>query len=235
MATQLLVATAQKRKRRATKDPFSLGASLVNLILYMASPNGLGDREGRMRWSQTMLLVAGKKMAGWSEVKKETGLVPAAEVVPHAWAHRFLPQQAKEVSGGADERDKVPLPWLNLVATGSAEFKWSRCADEVTITEDGKRAVLSSPLGDLMRCVVAEPQATQGRHWFEVQILNPGDDDSALIGWSAPGVPLDETFDDKNKGCAWCVIPVQHIYMSDYYYGCPQDLRYWRSLGQFNR
>ena len=53
--------------RGVTKGPFALGASLVNLILYMASPNGLGDREGRRRWSQVMLLVAGKKMAGWSD------------------------------------------------------------------------------------------------------------------------------------------------------------------------
>merc|ERR1719201_886240 len=141
--------------RGVTKDPFSLGASLVNLILYLASPNGLDDREGRRRWCQMMLLVAGKKMAGWSEVAKERGLVPAAEVAPYAWAHRFLPHEAKKVSGGGDERGKVPLPWLNLVATGGVKFKWTRFHDVMTITEDGKRAVFSS--SGLGACAVAEP------------------------------------------------------------------------------
>ena len=65
-----------------------------------------------------MLLVAGKKMSGWSEVEKESGPVPAAEVAPYTWAHRFLPQQAKKVSGGADARGTVSLPWLHLVARG---------------------------------------------------------------------------------------------------------------------
>merc|ERR1719201_2331867 len=118
--------------RGVTKDSFTLGASLENLILYMASPNGLDDREGRRRWSQMMLLVAGKKMAGWSEVAKESGVVPAAEVAPYAWAHRFLPQEAKKVSSGDDERGKVPLPWLNLVATGRVTFRWTKCYEDVT-------------------------------------------------------------------------------------------------------
>merc|ERR1719506_2817243 len=84
-----------------TKDPFSLKTA-INLILYMASPNGLDDREGRRSWSQMMLLVAGKKMAGWSEVKKESGHVPAAEVAPYTWAHRFLPEEAAKLSAGGN-------------------------------------------------------------------------------------------------------------------------------------
>ena len=151
-----------------------------------------------------MLLVAGKKMAGWSEVEKERGLVPAAEVAPYTWAHRFLPQEAKKVSSGDDERAKVPLPWLNLVATGGVQFKWIRFHDEIKITEDGKRVVLSDP-DTCEACVVAEPQVSQGRHWFEVLLLNSGDKCEMMIGWSAPGLPLDDIFNDTDKGCAWCV------------------------------
>ena len=208
MATQLLVATAQKRKRRATKDPFSLGASLVNLILYMASPNGLGDHEGRRSWSLMMLLVTGKKMAGWSGVAKESGLVPAAEVVPYAWAHRFLPQEAKKVSGGADARGKVSLPWLHLVATGEeVPFKWSRSSTCIAITEDGKRVVRStSHYSVWARGAVAEPRVTQGRHWFEVKI-NPGPNKRLTIGWSSPGVNLVDDYSNcaDNRGSIWCV------------------------------
>ena len=149
-----------------------------------------------------MLLVAGKKMAGWSEVQKESGLVPAAEVAPYAWTHRFLPQEAARVSGGDDERVKVPLPWLNLVAR--VTFKWTIFHDEITITEDGKRVFLSDP-DTCEACAVAEPLVSQGRHWFEVQILNPGNECDMMIGWSAPGVPLDNIFNDTDKGCAWCV------------------------------
>merc|ERR1719362_1472119 len=102
-------------------------------------------------------------MAGWSDIEKERGLIPAAEVVPYAWAHRFLPHEAKKVPSGDDERGKVPLPWLNLVATGGVTFKWTRCHDGVTITEDGKRVVTSTS----NECAVAEPQVKQGSHWFE--------------------------------------------------------------------
>ena len=183
-------------------DPFSLGPSLTQLILYMASPNGLDDREGRRRWTRTMLLVTGKKMAEWSEVKKETGLVPAAEVVPYAWAHRFLPQESKKVSGGDDARGKMSLPWLHLVATGEevTEFKWTRCGDEVTITEDGKRAVLFGS-DDANGSVVAEPQVSQGRHWFEVQILDPVNH-WLDIGWSVAGLEVEDPF-EHDRGCGW--------------------------------
>merc|ERR1711934_744455 len=72
----------------------------------------------------------------------------------------------------------------------------------ITITEDGKRAVLSGPDGGW--CAVAEPQVVQDSHWFEVQILNPGHNNCLiLIGWSAPGVPCEDTFNDENKGCVW--------------------------------
>ena len=120
--------------RGVTKGPFSLGSSIVNLILYMASPNGPDDYKGRWRWSQMMLLVAGKKMAGWSPVEKETGLVSAAELVPYAWVHRFLPQEATKTSRGDDARHKVMLPWLNRVAIPSLKFKWNRCSKHLTIS-----------------------------------------------------------------------------------------------------
>ena len=147
-----------------------------------------------------MLLVAGKKMVGWSEVEKERGIIPAAEMAPYAWAHRFLPQEAAKVSGGDDERGKVPLPWLNLVATARVEFKWIKFHPEITITEDGKRAVLSGPDGGW--CAVAEPHVVQDSHWFEVQILDPGNDRDILIGWSALTVELKNIFDREDEGCA---------------------------------
>ena len=100
-------ASGQVVARGVTKSPFALGGSIVNLILYMASPNGPDDREGRRRWSQMMLLIAGRKMDGWSEVEKEDGLVPAVEVAPYTWVHRFLPEQAAKVSGGDDVLAKV--------------------------------------------------------------------------------------------------------------------------------
>ena len=153
-----------------------------------------------------MLLVAGKKMAGWSEVAKESGPVPAAEVAPYAWTHRFLPHEAKKVSSGGDERGKVPLPWLNLVATGGVTFKWTRFNDRMTITEDGKRAVCSVPWFPALSyaCAVAEPQVTHGRHWFELQILNNATPKNITIGWSSPGVGLHGSYNDK-KGCSWFV------------------------------
>ena len=146
-----------------------------------------------------MLLVAGKKMDGWSEVEKASGPVPAAEVAPYTWAHRFLPHEAKKVSGGGDARDKVPLPWLNLVATGGVTFKWTRFDDEMTITEGGKRALHSGP----HHCgagAIAEPQVAEGSHYFEVQILEPGRDRYIEIGWSAPGVEFITIFEDEDEG-----------------------------------
>ena len=150
-----------------------------------------------------MLLVAGKKMAGWSEVEKASGLVPAAEVAPYTWAHRFLPQEAAKMSGGDDERGKVPLPWLNLVARGGhpKKFKWSRSHLNVAITADGKRASYS--LTNTWACVVAAlGQVTQGRHWFEVKLLNVAVNRNIMVGWSTPGIGLSGTYSDK-KGCAW--------------------------------
>jgi len=182
--------------RGATKGPFSLGQPMItNLILYMASPNSLDDHEGRRRWSQMMLLVAGKEMEAWSEVEKETGLVPAAEVAPYAWAHRFLPQEAAKVSGGADASAKVPLPWLNLVARGAVlKWKWNRVSNKMNITEGGKRLAYKGD-GDYAGAV-AEPQVTQGSHWFEVQIIDELDvHGDIMIGWSPAGVGVD---DDKS-------------------------------------
>ena len=74
----------------------------------------------------------------------------------------------------------------------------------VAITEDGKIAVLSRDQRKHWGCAVAEPQVTQGRHWFEVKILDPGDDRGIIIGWSAPGLDLEDILnDDDDGGCAW--------------------------------
>ena len=143
-------------------------------------------------------------MAGWSEVEKESGLVPAAEVAPYAWAHRFLPQEAKKVSGGGDERGKVSLPWLSLVATGGVpNFRWTRFDDEMTVTEGGKRAVYS--VSGLGAGAIAEPQVAEGSHWFEVQILDPGHDRDIMIGWSAPEIEFHDILANENEGCVLCV------------------------------
>ena len=152
-----------------------------------------------------MLFIAGKKMAGWSRVAKESGLVPAAEVVPHAWTHRFLPHEAKRVPGGANAHDKVSLPWLYLVARGSVNFKWGRSSTGVTITEDGARAVRVSTRKRVWLGAVATPQVTLDRHWFEVKII--GSTGCLMIGWSPPGVGLSvghTSLMNKNKrGCVW--------------------------------
>ena len=110
------------------------------------------------------------------------------------------------MSGGADARDKAPLPWLNLVATGGGvlEFKWNRFHNTITITEDGKRAVYSG-VPWACACAVAAPQLTQGSHWFELQIINTGDrkgGTSLMFGCSAPRVRLGNSCEDM-KGCVW--------------------------------
>ena len=189
--------------RGATKGPFVLGTLAVNLILYMASPNGPDDREGRRRWCQMMLLIAGKKMAQWSEVEKETGLVPAAEVAPYTWARRFLPEEAAKLSSGDDVLAKVPLPWLNLVATKTClTFTWNRVGTNMTISEGGKRVVHNSPSS--WSTAVAEPKVETGRHWFEVRIINPGAGGYIMVGWSSPDTVLNTHVGDGNSnGSAW--------------------------------
>ena len=149
-----------------------------------------------------MLLVVWKKMAGWSEVEKERGPVPAAEVVPYAWSHWFLPQEAAKVSRGDDTRDKVMLPWLHLVSMSVLNFEWSRCHRGITISEGGKRAVCSYSSCQYL-CAVAEPQVTQGRHWFEVQILRVNVNKSIMIGWCFPGVALVDSYKDLCTGSLW--------------------------------
>ena len=111
-----------------------------------------------------MLLVAGKKMAGWSEVEKESGFLPAAEVAPYTWAHRFLPQEARKVSVGVNGRGKMSLPWLNLVAGGEdVTFRWisKRSSSGVRVIKDGKMSVLAHGRSS---CVVARPEVEKGRH-----------------------------------------------------------------------
>ena len=192
---QCLCQERDNRECLATTDPFSLGASTVHLILYMASPNGLDDLEGRIRWSQMMLLVAGKKMAGWSEVEKETGLLPAAEVTPYAWAHRFLPDEAAKLSSGGDALGKVsPLPWLNLVAKHNQIFTWDRAIGMVR-SKDNRRVVNK---GADWTCVVAKPAATKGTQWFEVRITGGT---AFMIGWASPDLHGKENHHDKRCSC----------------------------------
>ena len=152
-----------------------------------------------------MLLVASKKMSGWSDVKKERGLVPAAEVAPYEWAHRFLSQEALKLSSCDDAPGKVSFPWLNLVVRGenSKKFKWNKSSAYIQITEDGKR--ISHSRQNSFDCAVATlGQVEQGSHSFQVRILEPGAS-RIMIGWSYPGVALTSSYSD-NKGCAWSVL-----------------------------
>ena len=199
--------TGQIVSRGVTKGPFGLGTSTANLILYMASPNGWNDFDGRRSWSQMMLLITGRKMDGWSGLEKETGLVSAVEVVPYRWDHRFLPQEAAKVFAGDNELVTVPFPWLNLVVWGGLTpiFKWNRVSKEITISADGVRVTCCH--ADCCGAVAA-PQVDQSIHWFEVKILNPEIYPPMIIGWSSPDVDLQDDGDDGRgaedpKGCTW--------------------------------
>ena len=156
-----------------------------------------------------MLLVAGKKMAGWSEVKKESGSVPAAEVAPYVWAHRFLPQEAAELcaaSGDANALGKSSLPWLHLVASYycAVPFAWS--GDIMMRFKGNRRVVDDRAFGQGgFRCVVAKPHVTAGTQWFELRIDNPGPNRYLFIGWAPPNAPDERNSYYDERCSAWCV------------------------------
>ena len=140
-------------------------------------------------------------MAGWSEVEKESGLVPAAEVAPYTWAHRFLPEEAAKLSAGGNVLGKVPLPWLHLVArSNSCEFTWTHL-DGIRRLKGNKQVVFDVKTN--WKGVIATPQVSEGTKWFEVRIINPGP--HMLVGWSPSDVHGKVNSFSNSNGCAWCV------------------------------
>ena len=111
-----------------------------------------------------MLLVAGKKMAGWSEVEKESGLVPAAEVAPYAWAHRFLPQAAAKLTSDDDTTTLFPVstPWLNLVARGEAVLNFDNNRKHpLDFSSDSGESCLFGA-----ECIISPLEEEDSTDWF---------------------------------------------------------------------